>query len=170
MSENINIDQSLSDEKKYQLLIPQIEALIDSDIPIISNLSNITAVLMDAFVKISWVGFYIKKNDKLFLGSFQGKVACTTIKIGNGVCGTSAANMETVIVKDVDSFPGHIACDAGSKSEIVLPVLDETNNLFAVLDIDSYDYSSFNEVDKNYLEQVCDLLSTKLKLSEFSLS
>lgn len=170
MAENIIYNPNSTDEEKYKELMPQLEALLDNEIPIISNLSNITAVFKDAFPKISWIGFYIKAGDKLFLGPFQGKIACTTIKIGNGVCGTSAEKLATIIVDDVDQFPGHIACDSGSKSEIVVPVFDKKNELFAVLDLDSYEYSSFDIVDKKYLEEFCKILITKIDLDKFNLS
>lgn len=168
MPETINIDKELSDEKIYTSLIPQIENLINPNEPILSGLANVTAALFEAFDKISWVGFYLVKEDKLFLGPFQGKVACVEIEIGKGVCGTSAQNQETVIVKDVNKFPGHIACDADSKSEIVVPIV-QNEKLVGVLDLDSYEYSSFNETDKKYLEEICKLISSKIRFSNFVL-
>ena len=169
MTENLVIDKTKTDEEIYLSLLPQLEALINSEEPVISNLSNISAALKEAFDKISWVGFYLLKNDKLFLGPFQGKTACTLIKIGSGVCGTSAQKKETIIVEDVDKFPGHIACDAGSKSEIVVPLI-KNEKLIGVLDVDSYALSSFNKVDKKYLEKICELLSEKLDLEKFILT
>lgn len=169
MTENLTIDKNKTEEGVYISLLPQLEVLINSDEPIISNLSNISSALKEAFDKISWVGFYLLKDGKLFLGPFQGKTACTTIKIGSGVCGTAARKQETIIVEDVDEFPGHIACDAGSKSEIVVPLI-KNEKLIGVLDVDSYKYSSFNETDKNYLEKVCVLLSEKLDLEKFILT
>lgn len=168
MTENLVIDKTKTDEEIYLSLLPQLEALINSEEPVISNLSNISAALKEAFDKISWVGFYLLKNDKLFVGPFQGKTACTLIKIGSGVCGTSAQNKETIIVEDVDKFPGHIACDAGSKSEIVVPLI-KNEKLIGVLDVDSYALSSFNKVDKKYLEEICKLLADKLDLLNFLL-
>lgn len=169
MTENLVIDKTKTDEEIYLSLLPQLEALINSEEPVISNLSNISAALKEAFDKISWVGFYLLKNDKLFLGPFQGKTACTLIKIGSGVCGTSAQKKETIIVEDVDKFPGHIACDAGSKSEIVVPLI-KNEKLIGVLDVDSYALSSFNKVDKKYLEKICELLNEKLDLEKFILT
>lgn len=169
MTENFVIDKTKTDEEIYLSLLPQLEALINSEEPVISNLSNLSAALKEAFDKISWVGFYLLKNDKLFLGPFQGKTACTLIKIGSGVCGTSAQKKETIIVEDVDKFPGHIACDAGSKSEIVVPLI-KNEKLIGVLDVDSYALSSFNKVDKKYLEKICELLSEKLDLEKFILT
>jgi len=169
VSDEIKVDKTLSDSDKYEILLPQIESLLNPDEPVISNLSNVTAALKQTFPKISWVGFYIFKDGLLHLGPFQGNTACTIIKAGNGVCGTSAEKRETIIVEDVDKFPGHIACDSGSKSEIVLPIISD-NQLFGILDLDSYELSSFNETDKSYLEQLCDIISKKLVLSKFTLS
>ena len=166
MTESLNIDKNKSDEEIYLSLLPQLEALVNISEPVISNLSNITAALKEAFNKISWVGFYLLKSDALYLGPFQGKTACTVIKMGTGVCGTSAQKKETIVVDNVDEFPGHIACDAGSKSEIVIPLI-KYEKLIGVLDVDSYDYSSFNKIDKKYLEKVCELLSYKLDLEKF---
>ena len=168
MSEEILIDKNLSDEEIYNSLEKQLAHLISTDEPVISGLSNFTAALKQSFDKISWVGFYIKKNDFLFLGPFQGKTACTIIKIGNGVCGTSAEKKETLIVEDVDKFPAHIACDSGSKSEIVIPIIIE-NEVWGVLDLDSYEYSSFNEIDKKYLLKLVSLLTNKLDLKSLKI-
>ncbi len=161
MAETLFINKSLSVEEIYQSILPQIESLLNPAEPLISNLSNVTAILKEALDKTSWVGFYFLKNDKLYLGPFQGKVACTVIEIGKGVCGTSAAKKETIIVDNVDKFPGHIACDSGSRSEIVLPLI-KNEKIFGVLDLDSYQLSAFNFLDKKYLEQICKLLSDKL--------
>lgn len=161
MVENIEINKSLPDDKKYKQLLLQIEALLNPEEPLISNLSNVTASLKEAFDKISWVGFYLLKDSKLYLGPFQGKVACTVIEVGKGVCGTSAQKTETIIVEDVQKFPGHIACDGGSNSEIVVPLI-KGNEVYAVLDLDSYQFSAFNETDKINLENLCRLLTERL--------
>ncbi|MFC2135042.1 GAF domain-containing protein [Bacteroidota bacterium] len=163
MNEDLKVDKNLPDEEIYKLLIPQIESLITADDTILSNLCNITAALKDSFEKISWVGFYILKEKKLHLGPFQGKIACTQINLGSGVCGTSASKRETIIVENVHEFPGHIACDSGSNSEIVLPIIYK-QNLFGVLDLDSYRYSAFDTTDKNYLEQILKIVTSKLDL------
>lgn len=168
MSEEINVNKNLSDEEIYQSLIPQIENLISVDEPIISSLSNITAALKESFDKISWVGFYLTKDSKLFLGPFQGKVACTSIEFGKGVCGTSALKKETIIVENVHEFPGHIACDSGSNSEIVVPII-KNKFVYGVLDLDSYQFSSFNQLDNKYLEIICNLISTKLPIEKIIL-
>lgn len=168
MAENLIVDKNKSDEEIYTEILPQIKSLINSNEPIISNLSNFTAALKEAFDKISWIGFYLLKDDKLYLGPFQGKTACTNIKVGSGVCGTSALKRETIIVENVDEFPGHIACDAGSKSEIVVPIINN-NKLFGVLDLDSYQYSAFSNIDKKYLEEISGYLSEKLNWNNFIL-
>ncbi len=164
MSVAVEINKNLSDEEIYKSLTGQIHALINPDEPIISNLSNLTAALKDAFDKISWVGFYLNKEDKLYLGPFQGKVACTIIDFGKGVCGTALQKRETIIVEDVDKFPGHIACDGGSRSEIVVP-LKSGEKISGVLDLDSYNLAAFNETDKKYLEIICSNLVARLDLN-----
>lgn len=146
----------------YQSLIPIAQSLVDSEEEWISLLSNFTALLKQSFDSFSWVGFYLIKDGRLILGPFQGKVACSFIEIGKGVCGTSAMKQETIIVDDVDKFPGHIACDENSRSEIVVPLFVE-DQLIGVLDIDSYNYSNFDQTDKEYLERLCSTISKKLQ-------
>jgi L-methionine (R)-S-oxide reductase len=162
MSETILVDKNLSLEEKYENLIPQIKSLLSSSDNLITNLANCTAVLKQAFEKISWVGFYLFDGKELYLGPFQGKVACNIIQIGKGVCGTAAQKRETIIVPDVNKFPGHIFCDSDSKSEIVIPIFKKDNSLFGVLDLDSYVYASFNETDKKYLEEICKFLTEEI--------
>lgn len=164
MSKSFEIDKSLQDEEKYKQLLPQLNALLNPEEPLISNLANVTAALKEAFDKISWVGFYLLKDDCLYLGPFQGKVACTIIELGKGVCGTSALKKETLIVEDVHKFPGHIACDGGSNSEIVVPLI-KGEKVYGVLDLDSYNFSAFNNTDKRYLENLCNLLVNKFESS-----
>jgi GAF domain-containing protein len=154
-------DNESSVGERYILLTSQLNSLLVPDDNLISNLANCTAALKQSFEKISWAGFYISDGKKLFLGPFQGNVACTTIEFGKGVCGTAAEKRETIIVKDVNKFPGHIFCDPDSKSEIVVPVIKE-GNLFGVLDIDSNSYDSFDETDKKYLEEICRYLAEKI--------
>src|ERR1035437_9928320 len=161
MSETIIIDKTLSGKELYQALLPQIDSLINPAEPLISNLSNISAAIKEVFDKISWVGFYLLKDEKLFLGPFQGKTSCTIIGMGKGVCGSAAVRKKTIIVEDVDKFPGHIACDGGSRSEIVVPLIKD-NMIFGVLDLDSYELSAFDETDKIYLEKLCNTLTAKL--------
>jgi len=168
MPEKIFIDKNLSDEEIYKSLLIQIESLIDPRDPTLSNLANFTAALKESFNKISWIGFYIVKGTKLFLGPFQGKTACTEIEVGKGVCGTAAEKGETVIVENVDEFPGHIACDGGSISEIVTPII-VNKKVWGVLDLDSYEFSAFNDTDKEYLEKLSLILSNTLELINFKL-
>ena len=161
MVESVAIDKSLSLEEQYLLLIKQVKSLLTKDDNFLSNLSNLTALLKQTFEKISWVGFYLFDGKKLYLGPFQGKIACTQIEIGKGVCGTAAAKLKTIIVENVDMFPGHIVCDSDSKSEIVVPVF-RNNQLYGVLDLDSTELSAFNETDKKYLEIICEFLGEEI--------
>lgn len=155
MSFSLSLQPDQSDEQIYHDLLPQVKMLVDKNDHLLSNLSNFTALLKEAFPKISWVGFYLFDGQKLVLGPFQGKVACTSILMGRGVCGKAAADKETVIVPDVHKFPGHIACDSGSNSEIVVPLL-KNGSLLGVLDLDSYLLDAFSATDKKYLEQMAE--------------
>lgn len=161
MAENLIIAKNLTLEEEYKALDKQLRTLLDKSDNELSNLSNFTAALKQTFPKISWVGFYIFDGDKLYLGPFQGKVACTEIEIGKGVCGASAAKLETLIVPDVNNFHGHIACDTDSKSEIVIPI-KTGSKLWGVLDLDSASFNSFDETDKFYLENFCKFLSEEI--------
>jgi GAF domain-containing protein len=158
----LTLSVNTADKQKYELLIKQVKELLNNKDKDVTNLANLSAALKQTFSKISWTGFYLFDGNGLYLGPFQGKVACTSIEIGKGVCGTSAKKRKTVIVPDVDKFPGHIACDVESKSEIVVPLIRKDNSLYGVLDIDSADYNSFNEIDKKYLEEICKFLSEKI--------
>ena len=157
-----------SDAEIYSEISSQLEHLILPSDKLLSSLANFIALLKEAFTKISWVGFYIESNGKLFLGPFQGNTACTEIKIGDGVCGIASLTCKTIIVDDVKKFPGHIACDSNSKSEIVIPII-VAGKLWGVLDVDSYEKASFTELDKNNLENFCSFLSDKLELNKFIL-
>lgn len=145
-------------EEQYNELLPQIKALIEDEPDLIANLANISAALKEQF-KWLWVGFYLVKNNELVLGPFQGPIACTRIKKGKGVCGTSWANAETLIVPDVEKFPGYIACSSSSRSEIVVPII-KNDEVIGVLDIDSEKIDQFDEVDKKWLERIVDLLNS----------
>ena len=155
MSEDLHIATGTKEEQ-YQTLLPQIAALLDGEPDLIANLANITGALKEQFNWL-WTGFYIVKNEDLVLAPFQGPVACTRIKKGRGVCGTSWAEAKTLIVPDVEQFPGHIACSSLSKSEIVIPVI-RGDEVVAVLDVDSVDLNTFDETDKLYLEKVIALI------------
>jgi len=169
MIEDLKITHYENDSEKYEKLLQQMDSILNSKEPVISNLSNFTAVLNDLFEKISWIGFYLIKEDKLYLGPFQGKLACTVITLGKGVCGTSARNKETLIVENVHEFPGHIACDEGSNSEIVLPIM-KNGICYGVLDLDSYELSAFDETDKFYLENLISILVNKIRIENLSLN
>jgi len=159
MSESIIINKNIDDEGIYVEVVKQVKSLLSKQDNLVTNLANFTAILKEAFNKISWVGFYLASGDQLYLGPFQGKAACTKIQFGKGVCGTCAEKKETVIVENVDEFEGHIACDSGSKSEIVVPIL-YNGAVWGVLDIDSYQLNAFNRTDKKYLEVLSEFLST----------
>ena len=140
-----------------ELLIQKVKSVVDKDIPLISNLSNVTAILNE-MKDINWCGFYIVKNDVLYLGPFQGEVACVVIQKGRGVCGTSLLRKETIVVPDVNKFDGHIACSSKSKSEIVTPIIKD-NEVVAIIDIDSPTLNRFNKDDQNTLEEIAKILS-----------
>lgn len=137
-------------EEKYELLLKQLDALLHGETNFIANLSNAAALLNQFMEETNWVGFYIMDKNELVLGPFQGLPACVRIPLGKGVCGTAASKMETICVEDVHKFPGHIACDAASQSEIVIPIVIE-NQLLGVLDIDSPIKNRFSKVDEHYL-------------------
>lgn len=146
-----------SREEQYRSLLPQLEALIGAEDDLIANMANIAAALKAQF-NFFWVGFYLVKDDELVLGPFQGPIACTRIKKGRGVCGKAWQDESTIIVPDVDAFPGHIACSSLSRSEIVLPVF-HGQNVIAVLDVDSDSLNDFSDVDHLYLQKVIELCS-----------
>ncbi len=151
MAEDLQITAGTKQEQ-YETLIPQIKALLDGEPDLIANLANVSAALKEQF-RWLWVGFYLVKNNELVLGPFQGPVACTRIKKGRGVCGNAWADAKTLIVDDVEKFPGHIACSSLSKSEIVIPLMSN-GEVVGVLDVDSEALNSFDETDKLYLEQI----------------
>lgn len=140
----------------YQSLIPQIKGLLDGEPDLIANLANVSAALKEQFGWL-WVGFYLVKHEELVLGPFQGPVACTRIKKGRGVCGAAWQNAETLIVPDVEKFPGHIACSSLSRSEIVIPLI-ENGEVIGVLDVDSAEPDQFDETDKKFLEEIISLI------------
>ncbi|MGJ8660527.1 MAG: GAF domain-containing protein [Bacteroidota bacterium] len=141
-----------SKEEAYKSLLPQIKALVGGESDLIANTANIASALKETF-GFFWVGFYFVKKDELVLGPFQGPIACTRILKGKGVCGSSWEQKETILVPDVDAFPGHIACSSASKSEIVVPIL-VNGEVVAILDVDSNQLNDFDSVDKIYLEEL----------------
>ena len=160
MAEELIISPSTNKQERYQTLLPQIKSLVEGEPDVIANLSNITAALKQS-MNFLWVGFYIVKGNKLVLGPFQGPVACTRIDFGKGVCGTVWKERETIIVPDVEKFPGHIACSSASKSEIVLPAF-KNNEVALVLDVDSALPDDFNSVDQQALEELMRIIETFL--------
>ena len=155
MAEDLNIHTGTKQEQ-YEALIPQIQGLLQGENNLVANLANISAALKEQF-NWWWVGFYWIHEDELVLGPFQGPVACTRIKKGRGVCGGAWEQEKTLIVADVEKFPGHIACSSASKSEIVVPVYQH-NKIVGVLDVDSEHLSQFDEIDQLYLEKIVALL------------
>lgn len=164
MHSEVHKNKSANKDEIYHLLLEQIDSLISTNEWVITHLANITALIKQTFSKVSWVGFYIKNNNELYLGPFQGKVACTRIKIGSGVCGKAAELKTTQVVPNVHEFPGHIACDDESNSEIVVPIFCD-DQVIAVLDLDSTLFSTFGEIDKHWLEEICNLISKKINFN-----
>ena len=159
MAEELIISTEASKEEKYSTLLPQIKALTHGEPDIVANLANIAGALKETF-DFFWVGFYLLKGDQLVLGPFQGPIACTRINPGKGVCGTSFSEKKTLLVPDVEAFPGHIACNSASKSEIVVPVFNEEGNAMMVLDVDSDKLDDFDQIDQKYLEEICKHITT----------
>lgn len=163
MAEDLTIITGTKEEQ-YEALLPQIKALLEGEPDVIANLANVAAALKEQFNWL-WIGFYLVKparssneNEELVLGPFQGPVACTRIKKGRGVCGTSWAQKKTLIVPDVEKFPGHIACSSLSKSEIVVPII-RNDKVIAVLDVDSEEFNRFDTTDQSYLKKIISFLS-----------
>jgi len=155
MSEELILNHGTK-EQQYVELIPQIAALIEGEPDLIANLANITAALKQQFDWL-WIGFYLVKKDELVLGPFQGPIACTRIKKGRGVCGAAWEQMKTIIVQDVNTFPGHIACSSSSKSEIVIPII-RRDQVVAVLDVDHSEYAAFDKTDELFLTEIIGLI------------
>jgi len=155
MAEDLSIIAGTKKDQ-YESLLPQIAGLLDGETDLVANLANIAAALKEQFGWL-WVGFYMVKKDELVLAPFQGPVACTRIKKGRGVCGTSWAEARTLIVPDVEKFPGHIACSSVSRSEIVVPII-RNNEVLGVLDVDSSELNEFEDTDRNYLEKIIGLV------------
>jgi len=159
MAESLLIPQTSNRKEIYDSLIPQIQALTEGESDLTANLANISAALKEAF-NFFWVGFYLKKENQLVLGPFQGPIACTRINFNRGVCGHCFTTQEVIIVPDVEAFPGHIACSSASKSEIVLPSFDKNGEVFLVLDVDSDKLDDFSEVDSIGLSSIMRIIET----------
>lgn len=160
MAEQLHVLNEATKEEKYGMLLPQLKALLSAETDIIANYANTAAAIRQTF-GFYWVGFYIVRQQQLVLGPFQGTIACTRIAYGRGVCGTAWKEKRTVIVPDVNDFPGHIACDSASLSEIVIPVFLK-DEVVAVLDIDSEYANHFDETDAKYLRRIVDILQSGL--------
>jgi len=160
MAEKLDISEGASKDEVYRQLLPQIKALLENEPDTVANMANISAALKQAF-NFLWVGFYIVKRDELVLGPFQGKIACTRIRYGKGVCGTAWKEKRTVIVPNVNHFEGHIACDSSSVSEIVVPIVYH-DQIIAVLDVDSEYENNFDQTDAMYLEKIAGLFTLDL--------
>lgn len=161
MAESLNLTNSNDRAVIYAELIPQIDALIKHESDLIANLANVAAALKQAF-NFWWVGFYLVKEGRLVLGPFQGPIACTRIEKGKGVCGTAWERGEAIIVPNVDEFPGHIACSAAARSEIVVPIFGQDGQVFGVLDVDSDHAGDFSATDATNMEAICRLISAKI--------
>ncbi len=162
MAESIAFTKGAERTQIYTELMPQLEAVVEGESDLIANLANIAAVLKEAFGFL-WVGFYLEKDGQLVLGPFQGPVACTRIGLDQGVCGQAYSTRETVIVPNVDEFPGHIACSSASRSEIVVPLFDNQERVFGVLDVDSEKLNDFSEIDRKGLTLIANLIRRSLK-------
>lgn len=161
MTETDQAIQQTAREAMYQEILPQIKSLLEGESNLIANLANVSAVLRESF-GFFWVGFYLVDGPELVLGPFQGPVACTRIGRGQGVCGQAWATAQTIVVPDVHAFPGHIACNAASQSEIVVPVM-KRGEVALVLDVDSDRLNDFGEVDKRYLNEVAHVIEGTMK-------
>jgi GAF domain-containing protein len=153
MAESLFVPKVANRQVIYEEIAPQVEALVEGETDLVANLANITAALREAF-GFFWVGFYLKKDNQLVLSAFQGSIACTRIDFDKGVCGHCYTTKQTVIVRDVEEFDGHIACSSLSKSEIVLPIFDKSGEVFGVLDVDSDKLADFDETDAKGLEKI----------------
>ncbi len=158
MAETLHIPQTSNRQAIYDSLIPQIDALITGETDLIANLANVAAALKEAF-GFFWIGFYLVKGDQLVLGPFQGPIACTRIAFYKGVCGAAYTRRQPILVPDVETFPGHIACSSASKSEVVVPIFDQAGEVIMVLDVDSDQLDDFSETDVAGLEAVGRLIS-----------
>jgi GAF domain-containing protein len=161
MSEELKLVKGAGKKETYESLLPQLEALITGETDLVANLGNIAAALKETF-GWWWVGFYWVKNDELVLGPFQGPIACTRIKLGKGVCGTAWKEAKSLLVPDVNSFAGHIACSSSSVAEIVVPVFDKKQGVAGVLDVDTERYDVLDETDVLYLEKISRLITQTL--------
>lgn len=157
MAENLYVPQTSDRKKIYDEIAPQIAALVEGETDLVANLANVTAALKEAF-GFFWVGFYVRKENQLVLSAFQGSIACTRINFDQGVCGHCYTTRETIIVPDVEAFPGHIVCSSASKSEIVLPIFSKQDEVVMVLDVDSDKLNDFSEIDATGLRKIVEII------------
>lgn len=162
MAETLAFSKTTNRQKIYDELAPQIAALVAGETDLVANLANITAALKEAF-GFFWIGFYVKKENQLVLSAFQGTVACARIDFDKGVCGHCYTTRETIIVPDVEAFPGHIACSSASKSEIVLPVFDKNGDVAMVLDVDSDKLDDFSRTDAQGLRKIVEIIESSIR-------
>lgn len=162
---DVNMFNGMSIKEKYENMLIMLEGLISDDESIITKLCNVSALINALIDNINWCGFYILKNEELILGPFQGMPACTKIKIGVGVCGTALRTRKTMRIENVHSFEGHIACDAASNSELVVPII-KNNIIYGVLDLDSADIGRFTEIEQQYLEKSIKILNKYINWDE----
>lgn len=158
MAENLYILENATKQEKYEALLPQIEALMAYESDLVANLANVSSALHQVF-SWWWVGFYWVKENELVLAPFQGPIACTRIAFGKGVCGTAWKERKTQLVPDVEQFPGHIACSSATKSEIVVPIFNQNDEVIGVLDVDSERYDVLDETDVFYLEKISKMIT-----------
>jgi GAF domain-containing protein len=163
-----SIFDGMSVKEKYENMLVMLEGLISDEESIITKLCNVSALINALVDNINWCGFYILKDNELILGPFQGMPACTKIKIGSGVCGTSVSSRKTMRVENVHCFEGHIACDAASNSELVIPII-KNNNVYGVLDLDSADVGRFTEIEQQYLEKSIEILNKYINWDEIAM-
>jgi L-methionine (R)-S-oxide reductase len=156
MAEDLIIPKTTDKKELYEAILPQVKALLSAETDTVANMANFCAAIKETFGYL-WVGFYLVKDNELVLGPFQGPVACTRIAFGRGVCGASWKQNETLIVEDVEKFPGHIACSSLSKSEIVIPI-HKDGVVIGVLDVDSVDFASFDQIDADYMQELLDCI------------
>ena len=166
MAETLTLSQTTDRKQIYEEIAPQIAALVEGETDLTANLANIAAALKEAF-DFFWVGFYIKKENQLVLSAFQGSAACTRIDFDKGVCGHCYSTRQTIIVPDVEEFPGHIACSSASKSEIVLPVFNQRGEVAMVLDVDSDRLNDFNEVDAEGLRKIVKIIEQIIYVNQY---
>lgn len=159
------IETNKDSEKNYQAMVNMVKGMLNDDSDVTAVLSNLSAVINEHMDGINWVGFYLMKEGELVLAPFQGKPACIRLQVGKGVCGTAVAKRKTQLVEDVSKFPGHVACDSATNSEIVIPIFND-GDIFGVLDVDSPEFNRFGEIENKYLSEICMLIEQHLDWDE----